>query len=234
MWQAGVNIFQGDGLDESFISTNGFDGVAYNATTADGPSPTVNGITFVGAPTLTTVTGAAGPSITVDANADRNNQGAFGGGQLDGANPAVALISGGQFNIRSIDFSNLIIGYTYEIQTIVHDGRGSRANAITAYSNGSAPGVDTASTGNLNNSNTGDANAGNTGDTITGTFLADANEQSFDVFGDGNSTNGIAFGAANSQSAIQAVQLRIIAIPEPSSALLLGLASFGFLVRRRK
>ena len=235
-WEGGVNLFAGDGLDESAVSTEGTLAVAYNATTATGPSATVNGVPFVAtaSESAMALVGPTGESIIFDVGGSpgRDNQGAFGGGQFDGANPIVPLIAGGTFNITSVTLGNLTVGQDYLIQTFLQDGRGSRANALSAYSDGVDPGVVAASAGNLNNSNTGDPNAGNTGDSVIGRFTANAPTQTFNVFGEGNSTDGINFASANSQSAINAIQLR--AVPEPSSALLIGLAGTALMFRRRK
>ena len=133
---------------------------------------------------------------------------------------------GGSFNITTVTLGGLNIGDDYLIQTFVHDGRGSRANALTAYSNGVDADADTASIGELN--------VDGTGQFIIGTFTADTATQTFDVFGEGNQTDGINFAPSNSQSAINAIQLRNVTVPEPSSVLLIGLGGVAFLVRRRK
>ena len=240
--QGSTNLFQGDATDDSFVSTNGISVAAYNATNLTGgggvgADTEVNGVTFTAAEVGTTVTGLTGEGIVFDGGG--NNEGAFGAGQFDGNAAVTALIAGGSFNIPSVTLTGLIAGQDYEIQTFVHDGRGSRSDAVTAYSNnGDDTGADALSVGNLNNSNTGDANAGGTGDSIIGTFTATVGTLTFNVFGDGNSTDGLAFTAANSQAAINAIQLRNVtggaAIPEPSSIALIGLGAIGLVTRRRK
>ena len=210
-WQTPVNLFQGDATDETFVSLNGDGLVAYNATNllgngAIGMDTTVNGVLFTATETTNTLVGANSVSITIDQGG--NNEGAFGGGQFGPNAAVVELIEGGSFNIQTVTLAGLTIGDTYEIQVIIQDGRGSRANAVTAFSDGVDNTVAASSPANLNNSNTGDPDAGNTGDFIIGTFTATAETLTFQVFGDGNSTDGINFGTGGSPSAIVAMQLR--------------------------
>ena len=210
-WQTPVNLFQGDATDESFVSLNGDGLVAYNATNllgngAIGMDTTVNGVLFTATETTNTLVGANSVSITIDQGG--NNEGAFNGGQFVDNTPVIELIEGGSFNIQTVTLAGLTIGDSYEIQVIIQDGRGSRANAVTAFSDGVDNTVAASSPANLNNSNTGDPDAGNTGDFIIGTFTATEETLSFQVFGDGNSTDGINFGTGGSPSAIVAMQLR--------------------------
>ena len=174
--QGSTNLFQGDDQDETFVSLNGTSAAAYNATNllgggGVGADVTVNGVTFTAAEVGTTVTGAAGESITL--NGGGNNEGAFGSGQFANANVA-GLIQGGSLTLQTVQLAGLTVGDTYEIQTFVHDGRGSRQNAVTGYSQDGGGVLDVASIGQLNNQNTGEATSGNTGDFIIGTFTADA------------------------------------------------------------
>lgn len=233
-----TNLFQGS-TTEDFVSLNGTLAVAYNATNLNtgGVNTTVNGVNFVATETGTTLAGATGETITL--NGGGNNQGAFGDGQFTSNGPIFNLLSGGSFNISSVTLDNLEVGAVYEIQTFVHDARNSRANAVSSYSDGVNDGPVDGLVVNLNNINTGDPfvelPGGGTGDFAIGTFTADATTQSFAVFGDDDSSNGITFASGNSQSAINAIQLRLVTpAPEPSSSLLLGLAGTALLLRRRK
>ena len=213
-WQIPVNLFQGDETSEAFVSLLGDPLVAYNATSltsgAIGEDTTVNGVLFIAAEAGTTVTGTTGEGIIL--NTGGNNEGAFGDGQFNGNTNIQNLIEGGSFNILNVTLSGLNIGTTYLIQILSHDGRGSRANALTAFSDGVTAEEVASLPLNLNNSNTGDENAGATGDFIIGTFTADAETQNFDVFGEDNSTNGINFRSGISQAAINAIQLRDITV----------------------
>ena len=122
------------------------------------------------------------------------------------------LLRGGSFNTSNVTLGGLVPGNTYLIQIVSHDGRGSRANAASAFGDGVATGP-VSSLLNLDNTNTGDDFAGNTGDFIIGTFTADAETFVFDVFGDANITdnNGVPNPTTgNSPSSINAIQLRDI------------------------
>lgn len=213
-WEQPINLFQGT-TTQDFVSTNGDPLVAYNATNltgngTTGVDATVNGVVFVGAEVGTTIVGTGGVTESITINSGGNNQGAFGDGQFASDGEILNLLAGGSFNITTVTLGGLTIGSTYEIQIISHDGRNSRANAVTAFGDGETDGVAASPPINLNNSNTGDAFAGGTGDFILGSFTADAETLTFDVFGDSDSTNGIVFGTGNSPSAINALQLRDI------------------------
>ena len=150
-----------------------------------GADQTVNGVTFTAAETGTAITGATGESITL--NSGGNNQGAFGTGGFadDGPDANLGqLIAGGSFNIGTVTLGGLTVGNDYLIQTFTHDGRGSRDDAQSAYSNGISPDVDLASVTELN-SLVGDPVV-RIGSFTIGTFTADAVTQTFTVFGDGN------------------------------------------------
>lgn len=239
-WAASTDLFQGSTV-ETFVSTNGTLAAAYNATNltgggTTGVSPTVNGVTFVATEASNTLTGPTGETITL--NGGGNNEGAFGDGQFSSNGNIFNLLRGGSFNIPSVTLGGLVPNTIYEIQIFSHDGRSSRSDAAAAFGDnngGMSGGVDL--NNNATNITTGPS-PGGTGDSIIGTFTATGANVTFDVFGDGNITDngGVPnYASGNSQSAINAIQLRAIAVvPEPGSITLLGVMGLGFAVRRRR
>jgi hypothetical protein len=113
-----------------------------------------------------------------------------------------------------------------------HDQRGSRnSNFITGFSDGTNPGV--AGTSDLSNQG---GTGGTTGDSITGSFVATGANITFEVFGTNGGAGGN-FNSGNSQSQINAIQLRLTAppaVPEPGTMAVLGLGAIGLVTRRRR
>lgn len=243
IWQTSVDLFAG-GNNADFVSTNGTLANAINYTDLlDAEfSPTLNGVDFVAANAGGTVTGVTGETITLASTSD--NTGAFGDGAFTGNTPIFNLLSTGAFNIASVTLDDLVVGNTYEIQIFSHDARNSRSNAATGFGDGTGSGpvglLDLNNNDNGVNINDGTGTA--TGDFIIGTFTATETSIAFGVYGDADITDngGVPnFATANSQSAINAIQLRTTAvaaeaIPEPSSLALLGLMGLGMAARRRK
>lgn len=217
------------------ISTNGTVVFAING---GGANVTLNTVAFTGSPTGTSAGGyTIGDFYTKFGNS--NGAGTFdpngtptGGG---GTGPYDAL-SGDYQNLMSsaiwpgnpntaqpydedsVTISNLTIGDQYEIQIWVYDGRNGRS------------GYNMEVDGNvlMSNDDTGGNAADGIGHFMIGTFVADAATQSFDL--EGFTTTGESQGRAQ----VNAIQLRTIPIPEPSSGLLVALAGFGLALRRRR
>jgi hypothetical protein len=112
----------------------------------------------------------------------------------------------------------LTSGHTYRIQALVFDGRGDagipgRTVQFDGVDQGQyANGVDGVTWGD--------------GLLVTGTFTADAATQDFTNEG---------FQGANSTGAqLNALLVHTTAVPEPSSAALLGLGGLALILRRRK
>ncbi|MDB4041707.1 PEP-CTERM sorting domain-containing protein [bacterium] len=242
-WAPSVDLIAG-GDNDSFVSTNGTPLVAFNG--GDNPASTVlNGTTFVGidAPTYNT-TGITGGGVTVTGTNNANNDtgpGTYGGGEFTDAG-TIPVINSGLFDMFTLSMSGLTIGNSYEMQLIVNDARGGGPGGgrdqdwQVGVSDGSTNAT-IAGIADLTNSPTATPGLPLTGDFIIGTFTADATTQSFLIAGTRSGfTLGQAFASPNNgQGQINGFQLRETAVvPEPSSALLLGLAGFGFLVRRRK
>ena len=224
-WQSSVDMYQGSTV-ETFVDTTGTVAVAYNNTTdttSGNTAVSVNGVAFTPQNTGTALIGSGGESITINGGTD--NEGAFGDGDFSSNGSIYHLIRGATYNVTSIDLGGLTVGHTYLIQSFNHDGRSSRHNNfITGYDGSTAGPVGESQLSNYDNALSSGARVG---DSIIGTFVADSATQVINIFGSNN--GGTSWGAGNSQSQINAVQLRTIAVPEPSSALLalLGL-SFGF------
>ena len=236
-WSPSVDMFQGSTV-ETFVSTDGTSAVAYNNTTdttSGAADVTVNGVAFIATNTGNTLTGAGGESITINGGSD--NEDAFGDGDFSNNGNIFHLIRGATFSVTSITLGGLQIGNTYQIQSFNHDGRGSRHNQfITGYDGSTAAPVGQSQLSNFDNTDDGTGNpigGARVGDSIIGTFVADSASQVINIFGSNN--GGVSWAAANSQSQINAVQLRTIAVvPEPSSIALLGLGGLALIMRRRK
>ncbi|MDP0491902.1 MAG: PEP-CTERM sorting domain-containing protein [Verrucomicrobiota bacterium JB023] len=226
-WQSSVDMYQGSTV-ETFVTTQGDALVGYNATTdttSGNTAVTVNGVSFTPQNTGVPLIGTNGVSITINGGTDNEN--AFGDGEFTSNAAIFHLIRGGTFGVTSVTFGGLTIGQEYLIQSFNNDARGSRnSNFITGYGDGTNSSSPVAFS-SLNNNPPGPS----AGDSIIGTFIADSTSQSFNIFGTNGGPAGT-FNSGNSQSQINAIQLR--AIPEPSSAALLGLAGATLLLRRRK
>lgn len=206
-WETSVQMYQGSAV-ETFVSTKGIALVALNGTIDSGDA-TVNGVTFIGANTDVTVTGAGGESIIV--NAGIGNNSAFGGGEFAGNAEITNLIGSAIWQADSVTLGGLTIGEEYQIQLFGNDARGNRS---TNYIGGVGDGTGSATaTGTLLlNNSPADGSAPvdpqtNAGDSIIGTFIADAATQSFNTFG---TNSGVIdnLGLGDSRAHVNAIQLR--------------------------
>ncbi|BDS05808.1 hypothetical protein NT6N_08480 [Oceaniferula spumae] len=241
-WAPSENLYQGN-TTQAFVDTSGTLAVAMNATDTTSPvtplggSVTVNGVAFQHGGSGDVITGVGGESITL-ATGD-NNFGAFDDGEFSGDGAIFTLLRSGSFRLESVTLAGLTSGYTYQIQVFTNDARGNRHEFFqVGLTDGTSLDVaDITGISDLNNSPVnGDPPVfpqTNAGDSIIGSFVANGSTQTFGVFGrdadGGTFTNG---GTGASQ--INGIQLRITAIPEPSSAALLGLGGLALILRRRK
>ncbi|QQL45504.1 PEP-CTERM sorting domain-containing protein [Sulfuriroseicoccus oceanibius] len=147
------------------------------------------------------------------------------GGTFDGFHQNGQLLSehgiyGGGGAADTVSLDGLIIGKTYRIQALVYDGRGA----------GDIPGR----TVEFDGINQGQYSYGISGVTwgngllVTGVFTADSTTQDFTIeaFAGSNSKGG----QLNALTVFETAQ----AIPEPSSAALLGIGGLALIMRRRK
>lgn len=242
-WSPSVDMYaDGAGVDgdESFVNnTSGIFVLGYSGTTTGTASAaTVNGVSFAEVNAAALIAGYTDNGVTTTHSNGRDTPTAFGDGSFSGNANIQNLLRGGIFDAATITLSGLTIGDTYVMQIFTNDARtsGGRNNLWqTGFSDGTQNFADsfTAGTHGISNLNNRDSVtfAGETsGDSIIGTFVADATTQSFDHQGTRNAfdTN------SGGQGQINAFQLRVISVPEPSSAALLGLGGLALLQRRRK
>ena len=260
-WSPSVDLFAG-GDNADFISQNGTFVFGINsggATTTVGDS-LFTGFGTPSNPLFLQTQTTTQNGITFAGGFDETAVGAFDTGPFSDAGVA-ALLPGAIWDhtfdpaasTPTVSFSGLTPGYTYEIQVLVNDARsfgaGIRDTAWeVAFTNGSDDLV--AVTADLNNrafnDMFGDANYG---DFVIGSFVADTSGiQSFDMsatrgndqtqtqFVVGQSIDLAANGGTPSPGQVQinALQLRVTAVPEPSSSTLLGLALIAGMMRRRR
>lgn len=216
----------------SDVSTLGTSVLALNASGFSDAPVVVNSVTFQ---TLDVFDANGLANFSTTFNSGRNDSIAFGFGGLTGG--VADLVQGGFFGGGTPTptdithtFSGLTVGGTYEIQLFINDSRtadGRSSDWINGLSDGN--GNLNVATLNLNNGPAGPT----TGDFITGTFTADTTTQSFTT--QSSTDGGVTFSATGSQNQINALQLRLLAVPEPTSgALLFGGLLCGLVRRRRK
>lgn len=235
-WDSSVSMYA-DGVgvdgDDSFVdNTTGDFVLAFSATDAGTTATgTLNGVTF-GQATDTDLEGAGytDNGVTVTVGAARSTGTAYTDGGFTGDADINNLLQGGIFDASTLTISGLTIGDTYIVQMFVNDARGGRAAYQVGFSDGTQSFDDsftatTAGLAELSNEPTE-----NSGDYIIGTFVADATTQSFEYRGTRNDWST----QAGSTAQINGMQLRTIAVPEPSSTALLGLGGLALILRRRK
>ncbi|MDA7881972.1 hypothetical protein N9A94_06665 [Akkermansiaceae bacterium] len=207
-WDSSVQMYQGSTV-ETFVSTKGTSLVALNGTITTGDA-TVNGVTFIGADTDVTVTGPGGHTIVVVAGIGNDN--AFQDGEFDGNAEITNLIGSAIWQADSVTFGGLTIGEEYQIQLFGNDARGNRSTNFIGGVGDGLGSATAAATLQLNNSPTAGAPtlpATEVGDSIIGTFTADAETQSFNVFGT-NSGDIANLGLGDSRAHVNAIQLRLL------------------------
>ncbi|MDB4142275.1 LamG domain-containing protein [Akkermansiaceae bacterium] len=210
-WQPPVNMFSGDANDASFVSASG---VFIDAVNGGGVDTTVNGTLFTGL--VGSQTGGQNLTSGSFSFANHNdNGGAFGEGEFAGGTAGVgALIQSGLWGVDSVTMSGLTIGDEYEIQLLANDARGNRSdNYMIAVGDGATTLVpDTIGILNNQPNAAGDGPTGTggaTGQYFLGTFTADAETQTFEVFG---TNSGIIanLGLGDSRAHVNAIQLRLL------------------------
>jgi len=210
-WDATATNIAGD----SDVSTNGTSEWAYSLGATTG---TVNAVTFASATT-------GGNADVTYAALTNSNTTAFR--NVTPGSAFLGLSTGYQDILRSGNFVGndsgsvtvsllgLTSGYTYEVQFWVNDAR-NRADQETVPRSLTITGPGTVVDYNTAGANT-DAGLGQY---ITGSFTADAVTQDFSFTSGARQLN--------------AIQLRLTAVPEPSSTALLGLGGLAMILRRRR
>lgn len=219
----------------AFVNTTGNLVTAINSDTL-GDDALISSVNFVGHNLDSWNAGTIGAGgITVSSNAVEGNfgttfvQGMGAPPGITNNGPVDNLISSGIWREQTLTLENLTINNTYIIQIISNDSRNGRdLNNVTVLTDG----VDPSAAAGINPLSSTEPGAGNpalVGHSIVGTFVADSTTQTFNVFGstDGGTTNN-----NNGRAQINGFQLRTIPVPEPSSTLLIGVASLGLLLRR--
>lgn len=212
---AATVVFSSADYSDGLISTNG---TPVGALNLGGGSGTVNTVAFTGidATTSDSTVSLAG-TVTVDlfdsAAGDNNGQGAPGSAGLLTLNSIFDPPANGG---GSITFSGLTMGQNYELQLVFSDTRSGSLGAtnIDLWGNATGAGAAEHSTADIS-----------TAQLVTATFTADGTTQSFWTTQNTATVGSFDGGAA-------ALQLR--AVPEPTSAALLGLGGLALILRRRK
>lgn len=237
-WQTSVAIED----TGAFVDQTGTLVLALNADNAMDDS-TIGGVTFAGTDLAGFNGGVTAGGVTLTSNAPNGN---FGSTFVQGGGPPPTitdtninnLIASGIWNPQTVTLSGLTAGDSYFIQIIGNDSRNGRNSTthLTVLGDGvnGAAGSLTAGTAGLNALTQTIAGAGDPalpGNAITGSFVPTGSTITFEVNG---STDGGTTLSNNGRAQINGIQLRTIAVPEPSSLALLGLGAIGFLSRRRR
>jgi len=235
-WENSVPLF--DAADEQgWVDLQGTSVFAFNPDDSIiGPRDAlIGGVNFLGTDLFSPETGG-GVTLTTT------------GGSVTGPNTfitgnftdpdVISLVGGGTFGAQEVTLSGLTAGDSYRIQIATNDARNERdSNWLSIFSDGvnDIPTSITNGTAGLSTLSLLDPVTGagqSTGSSVIGTFVAVGTTQSFSI---GGSTNGGVSANSDERAQINGIQLRTLgpAVPEPSSAIVLGLSSL-ILLRRRK
>ncbi|MDB4618167.1 hypothetical protein OAG53_00680 [Akkermansiaceae bacterium] len=213
-WETSVDMYQGV-VSDAFVNNNSESLIAVNPSAGSVGDITLNGVTFIEADLATINAGVTANGITFSSDSlNLNGPGTFATGALGGNADIGNLITGALWGVQSATFSGLTVGAEYSIQIFGNDARGGRhSNFVTILSDGTQS-VDesitagTAGFNQLDNRDPANASLGHaSGDSITGTFIADATTQSFDLAG---SNNGGTSANNGGRTQINGIQLRLI------------------------
>ena len=207
VWNASLTPME---VDNNTISTGLFDqtGTLFLAENVGGGATPWDGINFTD--------GSKGVG-TVDFFGDDP------GALSDGTNGANALTTVAQYGANdttgTVSLTGLTNGYTYRIQALVYDGRGTSVGRSVQFD---SQNMGTFANGTVNV----DWGAGLL---VTGTFTATGTTQDFTtaIFLDNTY-------ATNKGQNLNALTVYTTAVPEPSSTALLGLGGLALIMRRRK
>lgn len=205
----------------AFVNTSGTLIAAINSDDS-GEDSLISTVNFVGhdlASWNSGIVGVDGVTITSNtANGNFGNTFVQGTGSPPGItnnSPLDNLISSAIWNPQTITLEGLTIGNTYFIQIIGSDSRNGRdSNNVTILTDGvnaldDGISMNTVGINPLSNTTPGAGNPALAGHAILGTFEADAETQSFDIFG---STNGGESNNSGGRAQINGFQLRTFAV----------------------
>ena len=225
-WQESVPMFDitlSDPNVQTFVDRTGNLAVGYNASNNEPDIVSgvvesdviVNGVAFTGTTIGTTLGGAGTETIRLfNSNLGASAVDAFTDSNFDGDDQIRNLLAGGSFELETVTLGGLEIGVDYVIQVFTNDARSSRnTNSIVGFGDGSGS-TEPIATSLLNNRDpetlfdpdAPDPSIVLNGNSIIGTFTADSDSLTFNVFGSGNAGETFATGAPQAQ--INAIQLR--------------------------
>ncbi|MGJ8697535.1 MAG: LamG-like jellyroll fold domain-containing protein [Verrucomicrobiaceae bacterium] len=213
-WETSVDMYQG-AVTDSFVNNNSQSLIAVNPSTGAVGDITLNGVVFLEANLAEINAGVTANGVTFSSNAfELNGPGTFATGALAGDANIGNMITGALWNVQTITFSGLTVGAEYSIQVFGNDARNGRhSNYVTVFSDGTQSVDDsmvalTAGFNQLDNRDPTNAAVGHaSGDSVTGTFIADATSQSFDIAGSNNGGTSLNSGG---RAQINGIQLRLI------------------------
>ena len=189
-------LFASANFNGSNVNVNGVAFTAFPITNG-GTSQTVGNLNVIG-------TGTAGFSAA-NLSTSSNPYGALPTDYKNLLGPVLQQSGAAPANTLTFNVNNLTVGATYTIQYWVNDPRTSSGNGRTVNVGGVVVDANTTNVG------------GGLGQWLSGQFVADASTQSFNVRP--------AAGSSGDFATANAIQVRLLAVPEPSAIAILAAAA---------